>query len=316
MAAPTKALIAAQRRGAVVYVVGDDDLRTNPNGRRLVSTIETTDPDRRNVVICRGSCLPWRAPGPFPPSQNVMHLKLYLTDIGGVRSFITSSANLEARQHSQDNSLIKIDDPSLYAFGLQYFARLRAQRTSVDGKDWGDAQKVFARPGFTAAVYPRRGDLLLSTLRDLSCGPGARDISAMFAVIQRYDVRQQFARLSQQGCRVRLVTTRDQIENWLEQPVRLPNGATARIPAGNVKTLLTHDKLLAAHARFRGRTTDVLVTGTSNTTCGGLLYNDEVMMRFVGNRWVHDQYLAHFEDAFRHAHQGTSPIQPHQAPCA
>ena len=55
---PTDALIAAQRRGAVVYLVGDDDLRLNRHGRRLVETIEDQDPDRENVTICDGACLP------------------------------------------------------------------------------------------------------------------------------------------------------------------------------------------------------------------------------------------------------------------
>ncbi|HEV2796497.1 MAG TPA: hypothetical protein VGV65_02675, partial [Nocardioides sp.] len=32
---PTDALLAAQRRGAVVHLVGDDDLRLNRHGRRL-----------------------------------------------------------------------------------------------------------------------------------------------------------------------------------------------------------------------------------------------------------------------------------------
>ena len=68
--------------------------------------------------------------------------------------------------------------------------------------------------------------------------------------------------------------------------------------------MLTHDKMLVAHAGFRGKVTDLVVTGTSNTTCGGLLYNDEVMVRVIGNRWLHDQYLAHFDDAFAHARPG------------
>ena len=37
---PTDALIAAQRRGAVVYLVGDDDLRLNRHGRRLITVLE------------------------------------------------------------------------------------------------------------------------------------------------------------------------------------------------------------------------------------------------------------------------------------
>ena len=41
---PTDALLAAQRRGAVVYLVGDDDLRLNRQGRRLIETLEEQDP--------------------------------------------------------------------------------------------------------------------------------------------------------------------------------------------------------------------------------------------------------------------------------
>lgn len=307
--APTAALIAAQRRGAVVYLVGDDDLRLNPRGRRLIAKLEAQDTARRNVTICRGACLPWRAPGPFPDSQNVQHLKFYVTDIGGVQSFITSSANLEARQHRQYNSLLKIDDPALAAFGTAYFTRLFDQSLSSGGQSWNDRRKVFESGSVTAAVYPSRSDLLLSTLRDLTCVRGAREVSAMFAVIQRADVRAELARLATGGCRVRIVTTRDTVENWLQAD--LPSGGLAD---SAVRTTLTHDKMLAAHARFRGRPTRLVVTGTSNTTCGGLLYNDEVMVRVVG-RWLHDQYLAHFDDAWAHSHQSRSGVMPVMRPC-
>ncbi len=307
---PTDAIIAAQRRGAIVYLVGDDDLLLNPRGRRLVTQIEEQDPARTNVTICRGACLPWRAPGPYPDSQNVQHLKFYVTDIGGVRSFITSSANLEDRQYRQYNSFIKIDDPGLYRFGRDYFARLEAQSLRVGGRRWSDRRKLYARGPLTAAVYPRRNDLLLSTLRDISCTRGARDVSAMIAVIQRADVRAQLARLSEAGCRVRVVTSRDTVENWMQ--ASLPAGD---LPDARVKTVLTHDKMLAVHARFRGRTTHLVLTGTSNTTCGGLLYNDEVMLRIVGNRWVYQQYAAHFDDAFARAHQSRSRVMPVMKPC-
>jgi len=307
---PTDAIIAAQRRGAEVYLVGDDDLLLNPQGRRLVSTIEDQDPVRTNVVICRGACLPWRAPGPYPDSQNIQHLKFYVTDIGGVQSFITSSANLEDRQYRQYNSLIKVDDPGLYRFGLDYFARLEAQSVRVAGTRWSDRSKQWSKGPITAAVYPNRSDLLLSTLRDITCTRGAREVSAMFAVIQRADVRSELARLSESGCRVRVVTSRDTVENWMQ--ARLPSG---KLPDALVKTVLTHDKMLAAHARFRGRTTHLVLTGTSNTTCGGLLYNDEVMLRIVDNPWLHAQYAAHFDDAFARGHQSRSRVMPQMLPC-
>jgi hypothetical protein len=307
---PTKALVAAQRRGAEVYLVGDDDLRLNSRGRRLIEKIEAQDPARKNVTICRGACLPWRAPGPFPDSQNVQHLKFFLTDIGGVQSFITSSANLEDRQYRQYNSFLRIDDPTLYRFGTAYFARLFEQSLTVGGWTWNDRSKVVESGSVTAAVYPSRRDLLLSTLRDITCRPGARDVSAMFAVIQRADVRAELVRLSTRGCRVRIITTRDTVENWLEAD--LPQGRLAR---SAVRTTLTHDKMLAVHARFRGRPTFLTVTGTSNTTCGGLLYNDEVMVRIVDNRWLHDQYVAHFEDAWAHSHQSRSRVMPVMKAC-
>lgn len=307
---PTDAVISAQRRGAVVYLVGDDDLLLNRHGRRLVTMIEDQDPARQNVTICRGACLPWRASGPFPDSQNVQHLKFFVTDIGGVQSFITSSANLEDRQYRQYNSFIKIDDPGLYRFGLDYFARLEAQSLRVGGSRWDDRRKSWSKGPVTAAVYPRRSDLLLSTLRDISCTRGARDVSAMIAVIQRADVRAQLARLSESGCRVRVLTSRDTVENWMQTP--LPQGD---LPDGLVKTVLTHDKMLAVHAKFRGRATHLVVTGTSNTTCGGLLYNDEVMLRIVDNSWLHGQYAAHFDDAFARGHQSRTRVMPVMKPC-
>jgi hypothetical protein len=307
---PTDALLAAQRRGATVLLVGDDDLRLNRHGRRLISTLEEQDPARRNVTICKGACLPWRAPGPYPDSQDVQHLKFYATEIGGVQSFMTSSANLEDRQYRQYNSFIKIDDPGLYAFGVSYFSRLEAEGLKVDGERWDDRRKVWKNGAVTAAVYPNRSDLLLSTLKDISCSRGARDVSAMIAVIQRADVRAQLARLSDRGCRVRIVTSRDTVENWVQRS--LPSGD---IPDRQVRTVLTHDKMLVVDAKFRGRATHLVLTGTSNTTCGGLLYNDEVMLRVVDNRWLHDQYRAHFDDAYARAHQSRSRIMPVMKPC-
>lgn len=308
--APTDAILAAQRRGATVLLVGDDDLRLNRHGRRLLKTLEEQDPARRNVTICKGACLPWRAPGPYPDSQDVQHLKFYVTDIGGVQSFMTSSANLEDRQYRQYNSFIKIDDPGLYAFGVAYFSRLEAEGLKVDGERWDDRRKVWKSGPVTAAVYPNRSDLLLSTLKDISCSRGARDVSAMFAVIQRADVRAQLARLSDRGCRVRVVTSRDTVENWVQRS--LPSGD---IPDRQVRTVLTHDKMLVVDAKFRGRATHLVLTGTSNTTCGGLLYNDEVMLRVVHNRWLHDQYRAHFDDAYARAWQSRSRVMPVMKPC-
>ena len=79
--------------------------------------------------------------------------------------------------------------------------------------------------------------------------------------------------------------------------------------------MLTHDKMLVAHARFRGRATHLTLTGTSNTTCGGLLYNDEVMVRVVDDPWLYGQYLGHFDDAYAHAHQSTTRVMPVMKPC-
>ena len=307
---PTDAIIAAQRRGAVVHLVGDDDLRLNRQGRRLITTIEDQDPTRKNVTICRGACLPWRAPGPYPDSQDIQHLKFYVTDIGGVQSFITSSANLEDRQYRQYNSFLKIDDPDLYRFGIDYFARLEAQSLRVGGRRWDDRRKLWSKGDVTAAVYPRRNDLLLSTLGDISCTRGARDVSAMLAVIQRADVRAELAKLSDAGCRVRVLTSRDTVENWMQ--TRLPQGD---LPDALVKTVLTHDKMLAVHAKFRGRPTHLVLTGTSNTTCGGLLYNDEVMLRLVDHPWLYEQYAAHFDDAFARGHQSRTRVMPVMKPC-
>ena len=68
----------------------------------------------------------------------MQHLKFYVTEIGGVQSFITSSANLEDRQFRQYNSLLKIDDPALYRFGAAYFTRLFDQSLSAGGRRWDD----------------------------------------------------------------------------------------------------------------------------------------------------------------------------------
>ena len=86
------------------------------------------------------------------------------------------------------------------------------------------------------------------------------------------------------------------------------------LPDSLVRTLVTHDKVYAIHAQVAGKVQHVVVTGTSNSTCGGLLYNDEMMLRLEG-RWAFDVFSAHVGDAFRHAHQSRTSAVPVQAHC-
>jgi phosphatidylserine/phosphatidylglycerophosphate/cardiolipin synthase-like enzyme len=188
-----------------------------------------------------------------------------------------------------------------------------AQSWTVGGVTWKDKQRSFGGPP-PAMVYPRRGDLVLNTLKSVRCAKGMNTVNIMIAVVQRYDVRAQIGRLAKEGCNLRIVTTRDLIENWLQSPFRLPDGRTVDIDNGKVRTIITHDKVYAIHAKIRGKERYVVVTGTSNTTCGGLLYNDEMMLRLDG-KWAFKTYSAHVADAFRHAHQSRESAIPVQARC-
>lgn len=309
---PAKALLEAQQRGAHVELVADQDVLTNAVGKNLATQLEQRDPTTKNVIVCRGACLPWRGSGPAPPSQDVNHLKLILADIGGERSVMTTSLNLEGRQYAQVNSSLRVSDPDVYAFSMKYFKRLRKQ----SNLRWDDNDKIYegkrSRP--TAAVYPRRKDLLLSTLRGVRCAKGMNTVDVIHAVIQRYDVRAELGRLQRSGCRVRVVVTRELIENWIQAKASA-GGASWDIPNDRVRTIIAHDKVWAIHAKWQGRERYLVVTGTSNATCGGLLYNDEMMLRLEG-KWVWQQYTDHFLRAYKHAHQSPNPqTLPVQAPC-
>lgn len=301
-------LVAAQRRGAHVSIVADHDVRTNRVGRRLLGRIERGERPGDNVVVCRGACLPWRAPGPPPGGQNVNHLKLILADIDGTRSVVSTSSNIVPLQYHQWNSLVRVTDRSLYSFELAHFRRLKAQ----SNKGWNDADKVDSGNP-TAYVYPNRKDLVAKVLHRVRCAPGMRRIDVLVAVIQRRDVRRALGRLDRSGCKVRIVVGRESIENWLQAPVSGPGGWD--IPDNRVRTIALHDKVYAIHARLGGKEAFVVLTGTSNTTCGGWHYNDEVMLRLNG-RWAFDRYGAHVADAYRHAHQSPNPhLVPALAPC-
>ena len=251
--ATTKAIVAAQKRGAHVEIVADADMTTKPAGRAVMQQIEAGDPMPGNVVVCKGACLPWSGSGPAPPSQDVNHLKYLLADIGGQKSVITSSSNFEGRQYSQVNSLARVYEDSFYAFGLQYFERLRAQSWTVGGVTWTDKLKSYSGTP-NAMVYPRKGgDLVANTLKQVHCAKGMKTVDIMIAVVQRYDVRAQIGRLANEGCKLRIVTTRDLIENWLQAPFKLPNGQSVDINNDLVRTIITHDKVYAIHAKINGK---------------------------------------------------------------
>jgi phosphatidylserine/phosphatidylglycerophosphate/cardiolipin synthase-like enzyme len=313
--ATTKAIVAAQKRGAHVEIVADADMMTKPAGRSVIQQIEDGDPMPGNVVVCQGACLPWSGAGPkAPPSQDVNHLKYLLADISGKKSVITSSSNFEGRQYSQVNSMTRVYDDSFYAFGMQYFQRLRAQSWTVNGDTWTDSRKSFRDHDISAMVYPRHGDLVLDTLKSVHCAKGMKTVDIMVAVIQRYDIRAQIGRLWNEGCKMRIITTRDLIENWIQSPFRLPNGQSVDINNNVVRTIIAHDKVYAIHAKVHGQERYVVVTGTSNTTCGGLLYNDEMMVRLDG-KWAFKTFVAHVTDSFKHAHQSRESVVPVQANC-
>ena len=163
-------------------------------------------------------------------------------------------------------------------------------------------------------VYPRKRDLVVDTLKSVHCAKGMRTVDILVAVIQRYDVRAQIGRLALEGCKLRIVTTRDLIENWIQSPFKLPDGRTVDIPNNGVRTIIAHDKVYAIHAKIHGKERYLVLTGTSNTTCGGLLYNDEMMLRLDG-KWAFKTYVAHVSDAFKHAHQSRENAVPVQAHC-
>jgi len=310
LATPADDLIAAQTRGAEVQIVADHDVLTNSVGAHLLHTIEKTDTAHRNVVVCSRSCLPWSGRAPAPPAQNVNHLKLFLFDIGGERSVAVTSANLEHRQYPQYNNLLRVTDDGFYTYALDYFHRLRAQRWA----GWGDADKVSSGMP-RAMVYPTEHDRVLRTLRSVRCVAGMRRVDVDVAVIQRAAVRSELGRLQSAGCRVRIVVTRERVENWLQARVRLSDGLVVNLVNARVRTALLHDKIITIHALVGGREKYVVLAGTSNLTCGGLLYNDEMIVR-LDDRWAYLTYERHFADVYAHAHQSPNPGDvPHQRAC-
>ena len=310
---PATALIKAHQRGARVELVVDPDVLTKKAGRRVVAAVRAGGAVRGSVVVCSNACLPWSGRGSPPPKQDVMHLKMFLFDIAGERSVALTSANIERRQNPQYNNLVRVVDAKLYSYHLAYFARLRAQSWSSDGVRWDEPARVSSGlPG--AFVFPTRKDRIVRLLNRVRCVRGARRVDIAVAVIQRYDVRALLGRLDRRGCRVRIVVTRELIENWLQAPVRQRNGTTTDLPNRRVRHVLLHDKIVNVHAKLDGRKRHLTLVGTSNWTCGGLLYNDEVMLR-VENRWVWQRYQRHFRDLYRNAKQSRSPVMPVQRRC-
>ena len=130
-------------------------------------------------------------------------------------------------------------------------------------------------------------------------------VDIMVAVIQRYDVRAQIGRL-ERG--LQAADRHDPRPHRELDPVAVhaPRRCTVDINNNVVRTIIAHDKVYAIHAKIHGKERYAVVTGTSNTTCGGLLYNDEMMLRLDG-KWAFKTYSAHVTDAFRHAHQSRGP---------
>ncbi len=292
-------LVEAQRRGVHVELVVDRDVVANPVGASLVQRIEAGDPG--STVVCDGACLPWTGTGPAPYAQDINHLKLIVADVRGERSVVTSSSNLAGLQYQQYNSLLRIVGSRYYDFADAWFDSLKAQRV-------GGIRMTLASP--PAMLYPRRGDILADTLRQVRCTPKLDQVDVHLAVIQRADIRSRLVQLDRSGCRVRVVVDRPAVEKWLEQEV-----GGHRLPPSLVRQVSTHDKGVMIHALVRGKPQYVVVTGTSNATCGGLYYNDEIMLRLKG-KWIHTRYGKHFNDAFKHSRNSTRGIPtPDFDPC-
>jgi len=305
---PAQSLLDAQRRGARVDLVVDHEVVTNGVGRRLARLVERRGRGD-NVRICRGACLPRTGRGVPPPGQDVAHLKLFLLDIDGKRTVATTSANIERAQLRQYNTLLQVRDRGLWRYHRKLWTRLRAE----SWKGWSPADRV-SRTTPRVWVYPTTKDPLTSLLHRTRCVRTAHSVDVVVAHIRRHDVRRELVALRRRGCDVRVVVTDDAGQNWMSRRVRLGDGTRARLDPRQVRTINLHDKIYLLHAKVDGQVRRLVVTGTSNATCGGLLYNDEVMWR-LDDAWLWRQFRRHVADLYSRAHQSASTGSPEHGHC-
>ncbi len=307
-AVPAQALLDAQRRGAKVDLVLDHEVVTNKVGRRLARLVERRQRGD-NVRICRGACLPRTGTGTPPPGQDVAHLKLFLLDLDGTKTVATTSANIERAQLRQYNTLLQVVDPDFWDYHRALWKRLRAQ----SWKGWSRADRISPRTP-RVWVYPTTKDPLTSLLRRTRCVRKAHQVDVVVAHIRRHDVRRELVALRRRGCEVRVVVTDDAGQNWMQRRVTLADGTRARLDPRKVRSIKLHDKIYLLHAKVDGKVRKVVVTGTSNATCGGLLYNDEVMWRLDGE-WLWKRFRRHVADLYTRAHQSRVGGSPDHGRC-
>lgn len=313
-------LLDAHKAGANVSIIVDEKTGGNPlkdtkatsSWNILTSHNDAHGTHKMKLQVCYEACITGAH------STAKMHNKFFLFEIGGVKTVIQTSSNLNGAMQSGywNNSLTVTgrttsSDSTVYDWYKQYWARMWENNwTGFTGGTWGDG----ATGGKEAATnvdgtfmrtfaFPRGwGDPVAEALANVKqCSSTNNKVwVATSTWHNRPAVLSELLRL-QKICDVKVLV------NSLTDAQELVSGGVAKSRVRYTKDAdKLHEKTIVVDADFGGVWRKLAFTGSHNLSANALSVNDEAMIR-VGDAGTFGAFRDRFSHMFSTTYSNVMP---------
>jgi phosphatidylserine/phosphatidylglycerophosphate/cardiolipin synthase-like enzyme len=277
-----RALLDANRRGVVVYVIADN--RSLRKRRQVLNLLRRGDGVLAGLSGCEGPCVRVCRVGCHGFHINHNKFVLFSALADGSRSVVAqTSSNFTRGQHRHYNDLLVVKgDGALYQTFLDYFDDLRRRRWSP-----GYYRQERIGAGVVVHFFPRLfgRDPVVQALDDVQCDGGGviRLAHSRFDSFRR-GVARRLRALAADGCDVRVIVRQEPRRFSPGRAVmRQLEGLVTELPyqGDGVTRNAIHTKLMLIKAPFRGSAEPrhLVFTGSHNLSITSLRLNDEVLLR-------------------------------------
>ncbi len=338
-----KKLIAAHKRKVIVQIIVSDQLLKKADERddkdpakplidlqKALGSKAVSDNSRSFVKVCKNSCA-------SQYSESSVHSKIYMFSTAGSakRVSMVSSSNLSiGHAYAWNNLYTVVGNKKLYDELVDNFYQMVREPKSANLY-----RNMAVSSSIRLYTFPRKTDGLdddmnYTMLQKVRCtgaasGYGIKGKTALdFAMFKwtssRTAVAEKLRSLADNGCRVRVVTDKANMDKDILRILTAPKkgkASTITVKDGYKKSGKTerymHHKYITINGYYDdpdykdadNRRSKIVFTGSPNLTSSGLRHNNEVLLR-LRSASVHKSFTKNFETIYNKYSKAFKYVDP------
>lgn len=251
--------------------------------------------------------------GPTAINHNKLALFSAVTTKNGTAKNVvfTSSENWGPRTGEKIQNAAILSNKGLYQAYLQYWQEMKKRATS-GMKDYNFKKYSAPKEGIWAYFYPKRkngvsyGSDTIVDMLDGITDPSSTtiQIEMPFWTDCRIDILNKLKDLKDQGAKIEVVVRSnvgDQVHNGLITLAQ--RGAFVKMynfdeTNKSVQRIFLHSKVIMIRGEWKGKKTNIVITGSENFTCNALKRNNENNLLLSSYNFKHPGFFKDYEDNF------------------